>query len=72
MLNKHKKHDLDLNKKKSNLIVDVFKEFSHITWPKGKEFKNTSFVVLIFVAMYIIYIGFFDFVLKKVFDILFK
>lgn len=57
---------------KGNLFLETIKEFSNITWPKGKEFKNTSFVVLIFVSMYIIYIGFFDFLLKKIFDFLFK
>lgn len=58
--------------KRSNLFLEIFQEFSKITWPKGKEFKNTSFIVLVFVGMYIVYIGFFDFMLKKVFDILFK
>lgn len=58
--------------KKSSLVSEVVKEFSHITWPKGKEFKNTSFVVLIFVAIYIVYIGFLDLVLKRGFDLLFK
>lgn len=64
-----KKYELE---KKSNLFFETIKEFSNITWPKGKEFKNTSFVVLVFVGIYIIYIGFFDFLLKKVFDFLFK
>ena len=59
-------------KKKSNIFVETIREFSNITWPKGKEFKSTSFVVLVFVAMYIIYVSFFDFFLKKGFDLLFK
>lgn len=58
--------------KKSNLLVEVVREFSVITWPKGKEFKNTSFIVLVFVSMYIIYIGFFDLVFKRLFDVLFS
>lgn len=69
MTDKHKKYELE---KKTNLVLETVKELSNITWPKGKEFKNTSFVVLIFVGMYIIYIGFFDFLLKKIFDFLFK
>lgn len=58
--------------KKSSLISEVVREFAHITWPKGKEFKNTSFVVLVFVAIYILYIGILDLLLKRVFDLLFK
>lgn len=69
MAGKHKKREMG---KKSNLILETIQEFSKITWPKGKEFKNTSFIVLVFVSMYIVYIGFFDFILKKCFDLLFK
>lgn len=69
MASKHKKHELN---KKSNLIIETIRELSNITWPKGKEFRNTSFIVLVFVSMYIIYIGFFDLILKKIFDFLFK
>lgn len=69
MASKHKKHE---KIKKNNLILETIREFSKITWPKGKEFKNTSFIVLVFVSMYIVYIGFFDFILKKCFDFLFK
>lgn len=58
--------------KKSNLFLETIKEFSKITWPRGKEFKSTSITVLVFVGLYIIYIGFFDFILKKCFDILFR
>lgn len=59
-------------KKKQSFISGVAKEFKYITWPKSKEFKSTSFVVLTFVFLYILYIGFFDFILKKGFDLLFK
>lgn len=58
--------------KKSNLLFETVREFPKITWPKGKEFKNTSVTVLVFVGLYIIYIGFFDFIFKKCFDILFR
>lgn len=69
MAGKNKKEKAE---KKSSLVIEVVKEFSHITWPKGKEFKNTSFVVLVFVAIYVVYIGFLDLVLKRGFDLLFK
>lgn len=66
---KHKKYEMS---KKGNLLLETVQEFSKITWPKGKEFKNTSFIVLVFVGMYIVYIGFFDFILKRCFDLFFK
>ena len=68
MANKSKANKLD---ERSNLMVEVIREFRKITWPKSSEFKKTSFIVMVFVAMYIIYIGFLDVVLKKCFDLLF-
>lgn len=68
MASKNKKE----KEKKSSLISEVIREFAHITWPKGKEFKNTSFVVLVFVAIYILYIGVLDLLLKRGFNLLFK
>ena len=58
--------------KKENLFSGIVNEFKIITWPKSKEFKITTGIVLIFVFLYIVYIGFFDLILKKVFDLLFK
>lgn len=56
---------------RSNIIVEVIREFKKITWPKSEEFKKTSLIVLSFVAIYIVYIGFLDVILKKCFDFLF-
>ena len=58
--------------KKENLLYGVFKEFKNITWPKPEEFKSTSGIVLTFVFLYIVYIGFFDWILKQIFNLLFR
>ena len=68
MASKSKTNKVD---ERSNLIVEVIREFKNITWPKSGEFKKTSVIVLIFVTMYIVYIGFLDILLKKCFDFLF-
>ncbi|EIA26639.1 hypothetical protein SFB4_242G0, partial [Candidatus Arthromitus sp. SFB-4] len=38
--------------KKENLFSGIVNEFKIITWPKSKEFKSTTGIVLIFVFLY--------------------
>ena len=69
---KKKKIDKKKKEEKSNFFVEVFREFSIINWPSSEEFRKTTGVVIVFVFIYIIYIGALDYLSRAFFEFVFK
>lgn len=62
--------------KKNGGIIKFFKdikgEVKRITWPKKNEVKKTFMAVAIFVLIYIVLVGGFDYIFQNLFEVILK
>lgn len=62
--------------KKNGGIIKFFKdikgEVKKITWPKKNEVKKTFMAVAIFVLIYIVLVGGFDYIFQNLFEVILK
>ena len=62
--------------KKNGGIIKFFKdikgEVKRITWPKTNEVKKTFMAVAIFVLIYIVLVGGFDYIFQNLFEVILK
>ena len=56
--------------KLTNFIKDVRTEFSKVSWPTRKDLVNSTGVVLVFSAIFAVFIGIFDLIISFVWGIL--
>ena len=62
-------------KKKGGIIKffkDVKGEVKKITWPKKNEVKKTFAAVAIFVLIYVVLVGGFDYIFQNLFEVILK
>ena len=62
-------------KKKGEIIKffkDVKGEVKKITWPKKNEVKKTFAAVAIFVLIYVVLVGGFDYIFQNLFEVILK
>ena len=62
--------------KKNGGIIKFFKdvkgEVKKITWPKKNEVKKTFAAVAIFVLIYVVLVGGFDYIFQNLFEVILK
>ena len=62
--------------KKNGGIIKFFKdikgEVKRITWPKKNEVQKTFMAVAIFVLIYIVLVGGFDYIFQNLFEVILK
>ncbi|MCI6189508.1 MAG: preprotein translocase subunit SecE [Clostridium sp.] len=62
-------------KKKGGIIKffkDVKGEVKKITWPKKNEVKKTFAAIAIFVLIYVVLVGGFDYIFQNLFEVILK
>ena len=55
-----------------NFFKDVKGEVKRITWPKKNEVKKTFAAVAIFVLIYVVLVGGFDYIFQNLFEVILK
>ncbi|MCE2447651.1 MAG: preprotein translocase subunit SecE [Gemmatimonadetes bacterium] len=56
--------------KLTNFIIDVRAEFSKVSWPTREDLVSSTGVVLVFSAIFAVFIGIFDLIISFVWGIL--